>query len=134
MCRIPMVKSFVLKKGDDPNKKECRYIPHNEFRLWKYYMQNHHKFLVMDEQESLWIDEDEYTRYMQIYNKLDLEKVIEIKILLFAYKPQLIIPISRYIEEKNYEKIKRLVLSHYSERNKDSIRDIKEKKGYWIKR
>lgn len=88
----------------------------------------------MEEKESLWIDEEEYNTYMQIYNRLELEKVIEIKILLFANKPQLIIPISRYIEEANYEKIKRLLLSHYSDRDKDSIRDIKENKGYWISR
>lgn len=134
MCRIPMVKSFILKKGNDTSNKECRYIPHNEFRLWKYYMQNYHKFKVVEEKESLWIDEEEYNTYMQIYNRLELEKVIEIKILLFANKPQLIIPISRYIEEANYEKIKRLLLSHYSDRDKDSIRDIKENKGYWISR
>jgi len=135
MSRIPMVKCFVLKSGDDPINKEYRYIPHNEFELWKYYMQRHHKFQVLEEIDSLWIDEEEeYSKYLNIYERLELEEVREIKIILFSYKTQLIIPVIRYIEEKNYEKIKSILLSHYSDRKKDAIRDILERRGFWIKR
>lgn len=134
MSRIPMVKCFVLKSGDDPINKECRYIPHNEFELWKYYMQKHHKFAVLEETESLWIDEEEHDKYLQIYNRLELEEVKELKIILFSYKTQLIIPVIRYIDEKNYKKIKDILLSHYSARKRDAIRDVQERKGFWIKR
>ena len=137
MNRIPMVKCFVLKKSDDPINKESRYIPLDVFELWKYYMQSHHKFLVLEEIDSLWIDEEEHTKYLQIYERLALEEVREIKIILFSYETQLIIPVVRYIEEENYEKIKHILLSHYSDRKKGAmreIREIKERRGFWIKR
>ena len=38
------------------------------------------------------------------------------------------------IEESSYKKIKRILVSHYSEPNKNAVREIKERKGYWIKR
>ena len=129
-----MVRCSVLKKMEDPINKEFRYVPHNEFHLWKFYMENHHKFSIYEEKVSIWIDEEEYNKYLQIYNRLELEEVREIKIVRFAYDTQLTIPIIRYIAEKNSENIKNVILAHYSDEEKDAIRNVKERKGFWIER
>ncbi len=134
MSKIAMVKCFILKSGDDPINRECRYVPLNEFEFWKYYMEQHNQFQIFEEVESLWIDEEEKKKYPQIYKRLDLEEVKEIKIFVFSYKTQLIMPVTRYIEESKYKEIKRVLVSHYSEPNKNAVREIKERNGYWIKR
>jgi len=134
MSRIPMVKCFVLKMGDDPINKECRYIPYNVFPLWKYYMENKHKLRILEEVESFLIDEEEYNKYLNIYERLELEEVKEIKIVLFSSKTLLNTPIVRYIEQENYEKIKPILLSHYVKRNKDILRYIQERRAFWINR
>lgn len=129
-----MVKCFVIKRGDDPINKECRYIPYNIFHLWKYYMENNHKFNILEEIESILIDEEEYNKYLHIYERLELEEVKEIKIVVFSSNTLLNTPIVRYIEQENYKKIKPILLSHYTNRDTETIRYIQERNAFWITR
>ncbi|MCD6452032.1 MAG: hypothetical protein J7L64_06705 [Acidobacteria bacterium] len=134
MARIPMVKCYVLKKGDDPSNRQVRYVPLKEFALWANHMENQHKFEIHDPQDSIWIDEDEHIRFNRIYTRLPLEPVNELILYVFFPASQLILPITRYFPKEEYEQIKKTFIAHYEKADDKAIREIEEKPGYWIKR
>jgi hypothetical protein len=134
MARIPMVKCYVLKKGDKPENRQVRYIPLKEFDLWTNHMGTQHNFDIHEPEDSIWIDEDEYVRFNRIYSKLPLEPVNEIVIYVFFPASQLILPITRYFPKEDYEMIKKRFISHYDKADDKVLRETEEKTGYWIKR
>jgi hypothetical protein len=133
MEKIPMVKCFILKRGSAPIQRQCRYIPYNEFELWKYYMRMQHKFLILDDVLSLFIYKEEYDKYMQLYEGFELDKVRELEIIFLYHHSQLIIPIKRYIEGKVFNKIKDIILSHYINNREGIIRKVQDRMGFWIR-
>ena len=113
MFRIPMVRCFLLEKGAEAQTKSLRFVPYNEFELWKYLMGHKYRFHILEAEESLWIDDEERGRMPGIYEKFRAERVHQVRLLRFLERPRMFVPILRYFPESDYERRKKAFLNHY---------------------
>lgn len=136
--KIQMVKSYLIKENDPSYKKGIRFNPLHYFYLWEYYMENHYDFKVIEKEVSLWID-SEYYEQGGIFAKDDLEEVTEITLFLLSQVDELIVPVVRYFPKENYDRVKQVFLSHFSDKPNSNIdghkyiKKVVEVKGYWVK-
>jgi len=137
MFRLPMVRCYLLERGGEAQSRSLRFVPYNEFELWKYLMANKYRFLVLEAEESLWIDEEERKRMPGVYDRFHSERVHQVRLLRYLERPRMFVPTFRYFPEQDYERRKKAFLHHY-EPETALVRTfgfgspIEETPGWWI--
>ncbi len=135
--RTPMVRCFLLERGAEAQTRSLRFVPYNEFELWKYLMVHKYRFLVLEPEESVWIDEEERKRMPGVYDKFGSERVHEVRLLRYLERPRMFVPIVRYFPESDYERRKKSFLAHYDSelaivRSLGFPSPVEETPGWWI--
>ena len=137
MLRIPMVRCYLLERGAEAQTRSLRFVPYNEFELWKYLMSHKYRFLVLEPEESLWIDDEERKRMPGVYEKFGSERVHQVRLLRYLERARMFVPIFRYFPESDYERRKKAFLHHYD--NEIAIakslgfsNPVEEMAGWWI--
>jgi hypothetical protein len=134
-----MVRCFLLEKGAEAQTKSLRFVPYNEFELWKYMMGHKYRFIVLEAEESLWIDDDERARMAGIYDKFRAERVHQVRLLRYLDKARMFVPIHRYFPEQDYDRRKKFFVNHYDAEISVSKSlgfgsPVEETPGWWIAR
>jgi len=137
MATEKIVKCYVRRMSDPEPPKTPRFVPLELFSLWKFLMEERHHLKVTDRVTSLWFEKgaSSDTSYMDIHH----ERVVQLELFYFSDQDGMLHQEVRYFpadSEEDYEKIKRIFLSHYTD-----IPDVQKGKprvnenpGIWIKR
>ena len=56
---IKLVRCLLTKKKGSKKKPETRFIPYQEFELWKYYLSGQYHFSISNEEIFLWLPQEE---------------------------------------------------------------------------
>lgn len=98
-----------------------RYVELEQFRLWAYMMESRHGIIVDDVQLSLWVTPEEFRDKFDLFiHSGQVEDVSRIAIGWFNPHHHYTLETTRYVPTKHYKTVKRILLSHIPESNKQS--------------
>lgn len=137
MATEKIVKCFVQKMDAEGAPRSVRYVPLEIFNLWKFLMQERHRFRVTDATASLWFERGQATE--SSYAGIEYEPVTQVELFYFAEEDGMLHQEVRYFPSADGERfgeIKEAFTSHY--RNHRSVGDgdpkLNENSGVWIRR
>lgn len=135
---IKLVRCRISKKKGPKKQSETRFIPYQEFDLWKFFISQHHGFTVSQEEIFLWIPKAEYDRKKDRLSRLEAVPVNRITLYFFLKKAGVLVSATRFFPEKEYPKVKPLFLKHFEEfQNEDHVskvlEQVVEEKGVCLK-
>ena len=119
-----------VKRDGSAGEGSTRYVPMEIFGLWEHLMKNKHGFSVEDMQASLWIDMEESPDFS--YSQQECESVTELTLFVFSKHDQMYGRICRYIPEKEYDRVKGILLEHYGVDESQQRSQIKQRRGIWL--
>jgi hypothetical protein len=123
-----------IRRKDDGTGSTVRYVPLEIYGLWRYLMEEKHRFEVVRDETSLWIDVDESPEIA--YDEPRYEPVTEVSLFLYSDPAGMYSRVSRYFPSADYEKLKSIFLSHYlpGKRAGDPELPMRERPGVWIRK
>jgi hypothetical protein len=135
---IKLVKCLLTKKKGPNTKSETRFVPFQEYELWKYYISRQYDFIPSNEEIFLWLPRREFDRKRASYERLDWIPVHKVTLFFFLKNEGVLVPVTRFFQESDYPKVKPLFLKHFEEFQDEShmakvLEDIKEEKGVCLK-
>lgn len=128
-----LVRCEIRREGDQ-GEPTVRYVPQEIYGLWEYLMRTKHRFEVVHEVASLWVDHDETPE--AAFGEYQYEPVTEVTLLRWSTRDEMFTRDSRYFNTDECARLKGLFLSHYVGGNDpgDPSPQVSEKQGYWIRR
>jgi hypothetical protein len=131
---VNLMRCLVHKVRGPENPGEVRWIPFNEFDLWKFMVSSQHHLTVEAEALYFYIPREEYERHEPLYSRLPQFPVNKITLYFFLKPAQVLVPISRYFPAEEYDRIKPTFLSHFKafeDRNHSTkfLEDLAEESG-----
>jgi hypothetical protein len=134
---IKLVRCLLIKKGAK-KKPETRFIPYEEFELWKYYISRHYNFTITEEEIFLWLPQEEFDREKDRLGRLDWTAVHKVTLFFFLKKEGVLVPVTRFFQESDYPKVKPLFLKHFEEFKDEKhmtkvLENVQEEKGVCLK-
>lgn len=128
-----LVRCEIRREGEQ-GEPSVRYVPQEIFGLWEYLMRTRHRFEVVHEVASLWVDRDDTPQ--AAYGEYQYEPVTEVTLLRWSSKDEMFTRVSRYFQTEECSKLKTLLLSHYAGVGEPGAPapQVTEKQGYWIRR
>jgi hypothetical protein len=135
---IKLVKCLLVHKKGQKTKSEARFVPFQEYELWKYFITRHYNFSVSNEEIFLWLPKKEFDRKKTIYERLDWIPVHKLTLYFFIKNQGVLVPVTRFFQESDYPKVKPIFLKHFEEFQIEShktkvLEQIKEEKGVCLK-
>lgn len=135
---IKLVQCRLTKKRGSKSKFETRFVPFQEFELWKYYISRQHGFQVSHEEIFLWLPKREFDRKKDRFIHLDWIPVHKVTLYFFLKNEGVLVPVTRFFEESDYLKVKPLFLKHFEEFQDENhmtkvLEHVKEEKGVCLK-
>jgi hypothetical protein len=135
---LKLVRCLLTKKKGTKNKPETRFIPYQEFELWKYYISRQHNLSVSKEEIFLWLPQEEYDRRKDGLSRLNGIAVYKITLYFFLKNEEVLIPVTRFFQESDFLKVKPLFLKHFEEFKDENhmtkvLEHIQEEKGVCLK-
>jgi hypothetical protein len=135
---IKLVRCLLTKKKGTKNKPETRFIPYQEFELWKYYISRQYNFTISNEEVFLWLPQKEFDRKKDRLVHLDGIPVHKVTLFFFLKNDGVLVPVTRYFQESDFPKVKPLFLKHFEEFQEEShiskvLEHIQEEKGVCLK-
>jgi hypothetical protein len=135
---IKLVKCRLTKKGGPKNKFEIRFVPFQEYELWKYYISRQYDFTVSSEEIFLWMPKKEFDRKKDSYERIDWIPVHKVTLYFFLKNEGVLVPVTRFFQESDYPKVKPLFLKHFEEFQDEShitkvLDHVQEEKGVCLK-
>ena len=135
---VKLVLCFLTKKKGATKKAEVRFIPHAEFELWKYVMEHQHKVTVSGEDIYLWIPQMEFERKKATFARVAHIPVHKITLYFFLKNVGVLVPVTRFFKESDYQKVKPIFLKHFEEFQDENhmtkvLEHIQEEKGVCLK-
>ena len=113
-----------------------RYIPMADYNLWKYFITTNHNFRVIKEIISQWISEEEAEKHPERYQSIALEPVKRLELSFYSRRRNVRRRVVRFIPEKNYEKIKQIIIRNIQEHGmvdtENEPFNVIEEGGYWV--
>lgn len=102
-------------------KTSIRYVELEQYRLWAYMMETRHGFRVQELKLSLWVNASEFRDKKDLFlHSGDVEDVSRIAFSWFNPRHNYTLDVARYVPSKQYESVKRILLSHVSESSRQS--------------
>ena len=135
---IKLVQCRLSKKKGSKNKFETRFVPFQEYELWKYYMFRQYGFHISHEEIFLWLPKREFDRKKDRFIHLDWIPVHKVTLYFFLKNDGVLVPVTRFFQESDYPKVKPLFLKHFEEFQDEShmtkvLEHVKEEKGVCLK-
>ncbi len=135
---IKLVQCLLSKKKGAKKKAEARFIPYQEFDLWKYYISNQYEVTVSEEDIYLWIPQKEFERKQASLVHVEWIPVHKITLYFFLKNEGVLVPVTRFFQESDYPKVKPLFLKHFEEFQDEThmtkvLEHIQEEKGVCLK-
>lgn len=135
---IKLVKCRLTKKMGQKNKSEIRFVPFQEYELWKYYISRQHGYTACDEEIFLWLPQKEFDRKKDSYERIDWIPVHKVTLYFFLKNEGVLVPVTRFFQESDYPKVKPLFLKHFEEFQDEShmtkvLEHVQEEKGVCLK-
>ena len=130
---MKLLKCWVRNRYRHESPVEVRYVPLEEYELWKYMMETRHKLAIVDCKTLLWIDGDEFEVKRSFYTAFPREKVIRISVLVPSDFAHTYYPSIRYFPGKDYETLRDRFLHHMVKRYGDEVMStVNEREGWSI--
>lgn len=134
---IKLVRCLLTKKGKK-SPPETRFIPIQEFELWKFFVSKQYNFTITDEEIYLWLPQEEFERKKDRLGRLTEIPVHKVTLYFFLKNEGVIVPITRYFQESDFPKVKPLFLKHFAEFQDDKnitkvLEQVQEEKGVCLK-
>jgi hypothetical protein len=128
-----LVRCEIRREGEQ-GEPSVRYVPQEIYGLWEYLMRTRHRFEVVHEVASLWVDRDDTPQ--AAYGEFQFEAVTEVTLLRWSSRDEMFTRVSRYFQTEECPKLKSLLLSHYAGVDEPGApsAQVLEKQGYWIRR
>jgi hypothetical protein len=135
---VKLVRCRLTKKRGAKSRSETRFVPFQEFELWKYFISHHHGFTISREEIFLWLPRDEFERKKDRLTHLEIVPVHRVTLYFFMKKAGVLVPATRYFPESDYAKIRPLFLKHFEEFQEEGhstkvLEHIEEEKGVCLK-
>lgn len=135
---VKLVRCRLGKKTGSKTRWEDRFIPYQEFDLWKFFMTSHYGFTVSHDEIFLWIPEEEFKRKKERWSHLPGLPVLRVTLYFFLKKAGVLVSATRFFAENEYPKIKPLFLKHFEEFQTENhltkvLEQVVEEKGYCLK-
>ena len=110
---VKLIRCLVHKPRGPEDPGEVRWIPFNEFDLWKFMVSSQHHLTVTAEALYFYISREEYERHEPLYSRLPQFPVNKITLYFFLKSAQVLVPVSRYFPAEEYDRIKPTFLGHF---------------------
>jgi len=143
MRKVKLVKCRLRRNGvSEPagngsaGEGNVRYIPLEEFHLWRYYMEHQHGFVVEDPEISFWADAEALMEWMDRIAPERLEPVVEVRFYAYSPEAQTAVPVRRYLSGERYADLKRRLLRHYPavlSPDAQLAPELREHRGYFVR-
>ena len=135
---IKLVKCLLTKKKGQKPTTETRFVPFQEYELWKYYISRQYDFAASSEEIFLWLPKREFDRKKDSYGHVEWIPVHKLTLYFFLKNEGVLVPVTRFFQESDYSKVKPLFLKHFEEFQDEShmakvLEHIKEEKGVCLK-
>ena len=135
---IKLVRCLLIKGKGSKAKPEARFIPFQEFELWKFYISRQHHFNVTKEEIFLWLPQKEFERKKDRLGRLNEIPVHKITLYFFLKNEGVLVPVTRYFLESDFLKVKPIFLKHFEEFQNEShmtkvLEHIQEERGVCLK-
>ena len=137
MATEKIVKCFVRNRGADGSSRSSRFVPLDLFNLWKFLMEERHRFEIVEPVTSLWFEKGATSE--SSYAGIDYEPVQQVELFYFSENDGMLHQEIRYFpssDPEKYRMIREAFVSHYRDGRSHSEGDPKlnENPGVWIKR
>ena len=134
---VKLVRCLIHKKGSK-KKPESRFIPIQEFDLWKFYIVRQYEFATSDEELFLWIPKKEFDRKKASFEHVECIPVHKVTLYFFMKDDGVLVPVTRFFEASEYRKVKPVFLKHFEEFQDENhiskvLEHIKEEKGVCLR-
>jgi hypothetical protein len=132
-----LVRCLLTKKGKK-TPPETRFIPIQEFELWKFFVSKQYNFTITNEEIYLWLPQEEFERKKDRLGRLAEIPVHKVTLYFFLKNEGVIVPITRYFQESDFPKVKPLFLKHFAEFQDEKnitkvLEQVQEEKGVCLK-
>lgn len=142
MESMKMIRCFLGKPTPRPEsadgappERSVRFIPLEEFELWKFMMENKHGLSVSDASVSVWVDQEEFDRLRAVYARAaTLLKVRKLSFFAYSEEDSIDYQATRFVAQDECEKVKEIILGHLREgphgQRKHLV--VQETEGFWL--
>lgn len=135
---IKLVRCLLSKGKGSKRKPETRFIPFQEFELWKFFVSRQYNFTITDEEIFLWLPQEEFDRKKDRLGRLKGIRVHKVTLYFFLKNERVLVPVTRFFQDSDYTKVKPLFLKHFEEFRDEShvtkvLENIQEEKGVCLK-
>jgi hypothetical protein len=122
---VPMVRCRLDSRDEDP-VRALRYVPLDEFGLWRYLMEHRHGRQVTVEEVSIWVAE-ESARWNSFEGPESLEPVLRVRFQQVT-RDGTPVPVQRFFAAETYPEAQEALLSHYD----TPARFVRATPGYFV--
>jgi len=135
---IKLVQCLLHKRKGTKAKAETRFVPFQEYELWKYYISRQYGFTISQEEIFLWLPRREFEKKKDRFIHIDCIPVHKITLYFFLKNEGVLVPVTRFFRESDYNKVKPLFLKHFEEFQDEGhmtkvLEHVKEEKGVCLK-
>ena len=128
---MKLLKCWVKNRYRDESPIEVRFVPLEEFELWKYMMETRHRLSIVDCRTLLWISADEFDEKCSFYSAFPRERVVRISVLVPSDFAHTYYPSIRYFPGKSYETLRSRFLNHMVKRYGDDVLNTVNERDGW---
>lgn len=121
-----MVRCRLDAQDDDP-ARGLRYVPLDEFGLWRYLMEHKHRRQVTVEEVSIWVAE-ESARWSSFEGPENLEPVLRVRFQQVSADGTPV-PVQRFFPAETYPEAQEALLRHYRDM---PARHVRATPGYFV--
>jgi hypothetical protein len=125
---VPMVRCRLDARDPEDPVRELRYVPLDEFGLWKYLMEHKHSRQVMVEEISIWVAEESAPRWNSFEGPDNLEPVLRVRFQQVAADGTPV-PVQRFFPAETYPEAQEALLRHYRDTPAQFVRATP---GYFV--
>jgi hypothetical protein len=122
---IPIVRCH-LGPGEDP-AQTVRYVRLAEFALWRYMMETRHRRVVVVEDVSLWVPDDDALMTAEIADPELCDAVVRIRFEVPGTYG-MAVPVERFLPAETYPEAQAALLSHFA----STSRGVNAEAGYFV--
>jgi hypothetical protein len=123
---VPMVRCR-LDARDESAAGALRYVPLDEFGLWRYMMEHRHGRQVTVEEISIWVAEDS-ARWSSFEGPDSLEPVLRVRFQQVD-EDGTPMPVQRFFPAETYPEAQEALLRHYDDATRGVVRATP---GYFV--
>lgn len=133
-----VVRCLLTKKKETKATPETRFIPFQEFELWKFYVSKQYNFTITNEEIYLWLPQEEFERKKARLGRLAGVPVHKVTLYFFLKNEKVLVPVTRFFQESDFPKVKPIFLKHFAEFEDEKnitkvLEQVQEEKGVCLK-